>query len=80
VIGRDPATLERTAGVWVDLPIAPWRQGWDALTGTPEKLAAGLRLYADSGYSQVQVWLNQPTTEGIEVFAPVLELVRGDRG
>jgi hypothetical protein len=33
---------------------------------------------ADAGYSQVQVWLNQPSIEGIEALAPVLELVRGD--
>ena len=39
-------------------------------------MAAGLRVYADSGYSQVQVWLNQTSVEGIEAFAPVLELVR----
>jgi alkanesulfonate monooxygenase SsuD/methylene tetrahydromethanopterin reductase-like flavin-dependent oxidoreductase (luciferase family) len=77
-IGRDPATLKRTAGVWVDLPMAPRREGWDALTGTPDEIAAGLRVYADTGYSQVQVWLNQQTIEGIEAFAPVLELVRGD--
>ena len=76
-IGRDPATLKRTAGVWVDLPMAPRREGWDALTGTPDEIAAGLRVYADTGYGQVQVWLNQQTIESIEAFAPVLELVRG---
>jgi len=77
-IGRDPATLQRTAGVWVDLPSGPRREGWDALTGTPDEIAAGLRVYADTGYSQVQVWLNQQTIKGVEAFAPVLELLRGD--
>ena len=76
-VGRDPATLERTVGVWVDLPAAPPR-GWDALRGTPEEIAAGLRRYADSGYTQVQVWLNSPTLDGIEAFAPVLTSVMGD--
>lgn len=76
-VGRDPATLERTVGVWVDLPIAPSR-GWNALTGSPEEIAAGLRRYADAGYSQIQVWLNPGTIEGIEGFAPVLEIL--DRG
>jgi hypothetical protein len=46
------------------------------LTGTPEAMAAGLRVYADSGYTQVQVWLNDQTVASIEAFAPVLELVR----
>ncbi|MCC7023940.1 MAG: LLM class flavin-dependent oxidoreductase [Thermomicrobiales bacterium] len=73
-VDRDPATLARTCGVWVDLPIAPSR-GWGALTGTPEEIAAGLRTYADAGYSQVQVWLNPGTIEGVEGFAPVLELL-----
>jgi hypothetical protein len=77
-IGRHPASLERTAGIWVDLPTTPGRKGWDALTGTPDEIAAGLRVDADAGYSQVQVWLNQPSIEGIEALAPVLELVRGD--
>jgi alkanesulfonate monooxygenase SsuD/methylene tetrahydromethanopterin reductase-like flavin-dependent oxidoreductase (luciferase family) len=77
-VGCDPATLKRTAGVRVDLPIAPRREGWNALTGTPDEIAAGLRAYADSGYSQVQVWLNQQTIEGVEAFAPVLERVRDD--
>lgn len=76
-VGRDPATLARTVGVWVDLPIAPSR-GWNALTGSPEEIAAGLRRYTDAGYSQIQVWLNPGTIEGIEGFAPVLELL--DRG
>jgi hypothetical protein len=58
--------------------MAPRREGWDALTGTPDEIAARLRVYADSGYGQIQVWLNQQTIESIEAFAPVLELVRND--
>lgn len=73
-VGRDPATLARTAGVWVDLPVAPSR-GWNAVTGSSEEIAAGLRNYADAGYSQVQVWLNLNNAAGIEAFAPVLELL-----
>jgi alkanesulfonate monooxygenase SsuD/methylene tetrahydromethanopterin reductase-like flavin-dependent oxidoreductase (luciferase family) len=76
-IGRDPATLGRTVGVWVDLPTVPSR-GWNALTGSPEEIAAGLRRYADAGYTQIQVWLNDGTLAGIEAFAPVLE--EFDRG
>ncbi|HZA93884.1 MAG TPA: hypothetical protein VE420_14770, partial [Gemmatimonadales bacterium] len=51
--------------------------GWDALSGTPDEIAAGLRVYADAGYRQVQVWLNQQTIEGIEAFAPVMAKVMG---
>jgi len=76
-IGRDPVTLGRTVGAWVDLPTAPsW--GWNALTGSPREIATGLRRYADAGYTQIQVWLNDGTVAGIEAFAPVLE--EFDRG
>jgi alkanesulfonate monooxygenase SsuD/methylene tetrahydromethanopterin reductase-like flavin-dependent oxidoreductase (luciferase family) len=75
-IGRDPATLTRTVGVWVDLPGAPAR-GWNAVTGDPDEMAAKLRVYADTGYHSVQVWLHPRGVAGVEAFAPVLEKVRG---
>jgi len=77
-VGRDPTTLERTAAVFVDLPIAPGREGWGALTGSPEELAEGLRVYAREGFTHVQLWLEPSTSAGIEAFAPVLDLL--DRG
>ena len=77
-VGRDPATLVRSAGVWVDLPIAPPRASWDALRGTHDEIAAGVRRYADTGYSNVQVWLQPRTIEGVEAFGAVLERLRGD--
>jgi alkanesulfonate monooxygenase SsuD/methylene tetrahydromethanopterin reductase-like flavin-dependent oxidoreductase (luciferase family) len=76
-VGRDPSTLVRTCGVWVDLPSGPDR-GWNALTGTPEEMAEGLRRYAEAGYSGVQIWLNQNDTSGIEEFAKVLEILDRD--
>jgi hypothetical protein len=63
--------------VFVDLPIAPRREGWDALTGSPEALAEGLRGYARAGFTHVQLWLEPATIAGIEAFAPVLELLDG---
>jgi alkanesulfonate monooxygenase SsuD/methylene tetrahydromethanopterin reductase-like flavin-dependent oxidoreductase (luciferase family) len=75
-VGRDPATLLRSAGVWVDLAAAPSR-GWNSLTGTAEEIAAGLRRYAETGYSGVQVWLQEPTVEAVEGFGPVLERLDG---
>jgi alkanesulfonate monooxygenase SsuD/methylene tetrahydromethanopterin reductase-like flavin-dependent oxidoreductase (luciferase family) len=75
-VGRDAAALARTAGVWVDLPGAPSREGWGALTGSREEIAAGLRRFGDAGFSQVQVWLQPPTLAGLEAFAPVLDRLR----
>jgi alkanesulfonate monooxygenase SsuD/methylene tetrahydromethanopterin reductase-like flavin-dependent oxidoreductase (luciferase family) len=77
-VGRDPATIARSAGIWVDLPIAPPRSSWDALRGTYDEIAAGLRRYADTGYSSVQVWLQPRTIEGVEAFGAVLDRLRSD--
>jgi alkanesulfonate monooxygenase SsuD/methylene tetrahydromethanopterin reductase-like flavin-dependent oxidoreductase (luciferase family) len=74
-VGRDPTTLERTAAVFVDLPGATGREGWDALAGPAEELAEGLRAYARAGFTQVQLWLEPSTLAGIEAFARVLELL-----
>jgi probable F420-dependent oxidoreductase len=74
-VGRDPTTLERTAAVFVDLPGATGREGWNALAGSPEELAEGLRAYAHAGFTHVQLWLEPSTLAGIAAFAPVLELL-----
>ena len=77
-VGRDPATLVRTAGVLVDLPIADPREGWQALNGTAEEIAAGLRAYARAGFTHAQVWLEPSSLAGVEAFGEVLEAL--DRG
>jgi alkanesulfonate monooxygenase SsuD/methylene tetrahydromethanopterin reductase-like flavin-dependent oxidoreductase (luciferase family) len=77
-VGRDPATLERTAAVFVDLPGATGREGWNALAGSAEELAEGLRTYARTGFTHVQFWLQPSLRAGIEGFAQVLELLDDD--
>ncbi len=79
--GRDPATLDRSSAVIVEVgPHEPSAMTGPPLTGTPTEIAAGLRAYADAGLSHVQIWLEPNTPAGIEAFAPVLaELDRGDR-
>ena len=73
-VGRDPATLARSAAVIVEVgPHEPSAMTGPPLTGSPEEIAAGLRAYADAGVSHVQVWLEPNTPAGIEAFAPVLE-------
>jgi probable F420-dependent oxidoreductase len=85
-VGRDPASLQRSAGVMVDLPgLGPssnwlWatlvREPRHPLTGSVDEMAAGLRAYAALGITHIQVWLDPPGLDGVEAFAPVLELVR----
>ncbi|MDP9472997.1 MAG: LLM class flavin-dependent oxidoreductase [Chloroflexota bacterium] len=92
-VGRNLVTLERTAGVLIDLPDRdPNRSGRASVsgatepttkpdppaTGSPEELAELLRAFAREGIGHVQVWLDPSTVADVEAFAPVLELL--DRG
>jgi probable F420-dependent oxidoreductase len=79
-VGRDPATLERSAAVMIDFPGAYGRPGQTvpSLTGTPEELAEEFRAYAREGISHVQLYPDPCTIEGIEAIAPALELL--DKG
>ena len=80
--GRDPATLGRTAAVFVDMapgrrasPPLPAHWVFTPLAGSPEHVAEELRAYAREGVSHVQLWLEPNTLESLEAFAPVLELL-----
>jgi probable F420-dependent oxidoreductase len=84
-VGRDPASLELTAGVLVGLPgdyphrdRSPlWHQMLAAahLTGSTDEIAAGLLAYRDRGISHIQVMLDPMTPSGIEEFGRVLEVI-----
>lgn len=80
--GRDPATLERTVGIQIDLAGESGRRGSDdgapPLRGTPEELAAALRAYAALGFTHAQLLPEPNTPAALEQLAPVLELF--DRG
>jgi probable F420-dependent oxidoreductase len=84
-VGRDPAEIERTAAILVQLPDGSGRSvmhsedsGAQPLSGEPEAMADALRAFADIGISHVQLVMDPITTESIEAFAPVLEIL--DRG
>jgi len=55
-IGRDPATLGRSASVVVNLPMMQGQDGQPEPT-SPEDVAEVLRGYAREGLSHVQLWL-----------------------
>jgi alkanesulfonate monooxygenase SsuD/methylene tetrahydromethanopterin reductase-like flavin-dependent oxidoreductase (luciferase family) len=46
------------------------------LGGTPEAIASGLLAFRAAGVGHVVCMLDPRTEEGIERFAPVIELVR----
>lgn len=76
-VGRDPATLERSAAVMIDFPGAYGRPGQvvPSLSGTPEELAEEFRAYARAGISHIQLYPDPCTVEGIEAIAPALDLL-----
>jgi alkanesulfonate monooxygenase SsuD/methylene tetrahydromethanopterin reductase-like flavin-dependent oxidoreductase (luciferase family) len=77
--GRDPAAIERTVAVLVQLPGGTGRRGGDAaqlaippLEGSPSAMADELRAYAREGIAHIQLVLDPITRESIHAFAPVL--------
>ena len=78
-MGRDPATLERTVAVLIQMEHGevPQRGGpreqAEPLRGSPEELAEALRAFAREGIAHVQVVLDPITVASIERMAPVLE-------
>jgi len=78
-VGRDPAAVERTVAVLVQLPGGTGRQsgGYSqatipALTGSPAEMAEVLRAYAHEGIGHVQLVIDPITVESIRAVAPVL--------
>ena len=83
-VGRDPASVERTAAVLVRLPGGRGRVMGDfrsaeipPLTGDADELADGLRAYARAGLAEVQLVVDPITTSSIEALAPMLEALDG---
>ena len=79
-IGRDPATLEITAGINVGFPDLPEVANLPGgklptcMTGSTEELAAGLRAFAAEGVSHIQAWLYPLTPEAVRRFAEAMRL------
>ncbi|MFN8590287.1 MAG: LLM class flavin-dependent oxidoreductase [Thermomicrobiales bacterium] len=79
--GRDPATVERTVSLLVDLPNATGRPSEEKpgfRPRQPEELAEHLQSYADYGISHVQLMLDPNTTAGIDWAARALEMLDRD--
>jgi probable F420-dependent oxidoreductase len=77
-VGRDPATLGRTVGAIVSLGDDSRRSALPraAIEGPPETLAARLLAFRSAGVEHVVCMLDPRDENGVERFAPVIELVR----
>ena len=68
--GRDPATLERSVCVYVQLEGRPERDaGPDPITGTPEEIHATLREFARAGADEVILVVSPITEASIRLTA-----------
>lgn len=83
-VGREPAGIERTVAVYVQLPEGTGRtQGGYAedpvrpLRGSPPEIAEALRRYAAEGIGHVQLVIDPITEASIAALAPVLEALEG---
>ena len=77
-VGRDPASLERTATIQVSFSGAEPGDGSgeeQPLTGTPEELAETFRGFAREGISHLQLVLEPGTEASLEALAPALDLL-----
>jgi alkanesulfonate monooxygenase SsuD/methylene tetrahydromethanopterin reductase-like flavin-dependent oxidoreductase (luciferase family) len=85
-VGRDPATLARTAAVMVaptegaEPPVILARAGIapTPIGGTPAQIAERLRAFAAAGIAHLQVHLHPNTPASIDAFAPTLALLRSE--
>jgi alkanesulfonate monooxygenase SsuD/methylene tetrahydromethanopterin reductase-like flavin-dependent oxidoreductase (luciferase family) len=78
-VGRDPASLERTAGVSIRFPEAdlpgPSGDRHRDLMGDATELAAGLEAFAAAGYGHVMVWPEPLTIASVERIADAVSLL-----
>jgi alkanesulfonate monooxygenase SsuD/methylene tetrahydromethanopterin reductase-like flavin-dependent oxidoreductase (luciferase family) len=76
-VGRDPATLGRSAGVDVH-PLEPAGQQTGAIAGSPAEIADALRTFPAAGFTQLEIMVSPGTLAAMEALAPVLELLDAD--
>ena len=82
-VGRDPATLDATAAVLVQLEGGGGRVMGDygagvmiePITGSPAEIAEQLTAFGDAGASHIQLVVDPITRQSIEWLAAVLDLL-----
>jgi alkanesulfonate monooxygenase SsuD/methylene tetrahydromethanopterin reductase-like flavin-dependent oxidoreductase (luciferase family) len=79
-VGRDPATIGRSAGVEV-APLATSGASdvpKGAITGSAEEIADAFRSFHGAGFTQVEFMLSPQTSDALDAMVPVLELLDAD--
>ena len=78
-VGRDPATIGRSAGVDVR-PLERAGQTPGVIAGSAEEMADAFRAFREAGYTRVEIMLSPGSLAAHEALAPVIELVHADFG
>jgi len=79
-VGRDPATIGKSAGVIVEPTSVTGAAEVLAvpIRGSSEAIADGIRAFRDRGFTQVEILLWPRNVAALEAMAPVLELLDAD--
>ncbi len=79
-VGRDPASIGRSAGVVVAPLASAEYMGMfgSAITGSAPQIADAFRTFRAAGFTQLEFMLEPQTLASLEAMAPVLELLRAD--
>ena len=75
-VGRNPATIGRSAGVSIT-PLEPAGDG-SAIAGSADAMADAIRTFRDAGYTQLELMLRPMTVAAVEALAPVVAAIRAD--
>jgi alkanesulfonate monooxygenase SsuD/methylene tetrahydromethanopterin reductase-like flavin-dependent oxidoreductase (luciferase family) len=76
-IGRDRATLGRSAGVEVH-PLERADQEAGAIAGSATEIADAVRTFREAGFTQLEIMMTPGTVAALEALAPVLEILDAD--
>jgi hypothetical protein len=74
-LGRDPATIGRSVGVWVH-PLETDEVRPSHLSGPATRIAETVISFRDAGFTQVELMYLPGTAEAVEALAPVVEAIR----
>jgi len=76
-VGRDPASVLRTAGTYAVMPgAAPTGPPSQTFIGHPEEIAAHLRTFEAAGVEHLSIVLDPWTVDGIEQFGAAIQALR----
>jgi alkanesulfonate monooxygenase SsuD/methylene tetrahydromethanopterin reductase-like flavin-dependent oxidoreductase (luciferase family) len=75
-VGRDPATMGKSAGISVAPLPSEDDPGGSALRGNAEALADAILAFDRAGFTQLEFILQPQSMEALDAMAPVIEAVR----